>query len=191
MKTNELHLHGDKTRAEWDRVWVRVPGGLKEYQPHLRSEVGLYRVLLNGVVMAIGVGTDKSGSLAKRLSDFFRPSWSGRNHYVGRKIYESRDRLVVEVLIVGSDKEAREIARALKTPMIHHHRPEWNVPCLGAHKVKKKAKRQATAKPTKPSYPYNGPVPGIKPAVIQQVAKGAECRVSADVVRLSDLRAAA
>ena len=164
MKTNELHLHGDKTRAQWDRLWVRVPGGLKEYQPDLRYKVGLYRVLLNGVVMAIGTGTDKGGGQAKRLSDFHRPSWSGRNHYVGRQIYAHRDRLVVEVLIVGSDKEAREIARGLKKPMIHHHRPEWNVPSLRAPKVKTKvkARKRTTAKPTKPSYPYLGVVPSLK-----------------------------
>ena len=80
MKTNEPRLHDGKTLIEWDRLWVRVPDGLKEYQPDLRSKAGLYRVLQNGMVMAIGTGTDKGGGLAKRLSDFFRPSWSGRNH---------------------------------------------------------------------------------------------------------------
>lgn len=135
---------------------IRVSGGLKEYQPDLRYKVGLYRVLLNGVVMAIGTGTDKGGGLAKRLSDFFRPSWSGRDHYIGRQIHEYRDRLVVEVLIVGSDKEAREIARALKKPIVHHHRPEWTVPSLRAHKV------EANAEPKRPARPNRGVVPDLK-----------------------------
>ncbi|WP_156367684.1 hypothetical protein [Brevundimonas sp. Leaf363] len=168
MKTNELQLYGDKTRAEWDRFWVRIAGGLEAYQPDLRYKVGLYRVLLNGVVMAIGTGTDKGGGLAKRLSDFIRASWSGRNHYVGRLIYENRHRLTVEVLIVGSDKEAREIARALKKPMVHHHRPEWTIPSLRAQKVKARVK--VRAKPRKPTRPYLGVVPDLKLSDIQPLS---------------------
>ncbi|RZJ43944.1 MAG: hypothetical protein EON87_11055 [Brevundimonas sp.] len=162
MKTNEMRLHGDKALTEWEPLWVRVPDGLKEYQPDLRYKVGLYRVLLNGIVMAIGTGTDKGGGMAKRLSDFIRASWSGRNHYVGRQIYENRDRLVVEVLIVGSDSDARKVARGLKRPMVHHHRPEWTVPSLRPQKAKARQKR--------PARPYDGVFPTIAHAPVHTAA---------------------
>lgn len=59
--------------------------------------------------MAVGVGTDRDGGLAKRLSDFRRPSPSGRNHHAGELINENLNLLEVEVLITGtgSDPHAR------------------------------------------------------------------------------------
>jgi hypothetical protein len=118
---------GGKTIDEWDRLWVKVAAGLDNYQPKLRYGVGLYRVFYNGQIVALGTGTDKGGGLAKRLSDFRRPSPSGRNHYAGGRINANLARLEVEVLITGSDQNAREIGRQLKAPMMQRHRPAWNV----------------------------------------------------------------
>ena len=117
---------GGKTIDEWDQ-WVKVPGGLDDYQPQLRYKVGLYRVLDSGRIVALGTGTDKGGGLAKRLSDFRRPSPSGRNHYAGARINANLGGLEIEVLITGSDRHAREIGRQLKAPMMQRHRPAWNV----------------------------------------------------------------
>lgn len=89
--------------------------------------VGLYRISLKGRTMALGTGTDKSGGIAKRLSDFRRASASGRRHYAGQRIHEELDRLEVEVLTTGSGPQGREIARKLKEPMIRFHRPDWTV----------------------------------------------------------------
>ncbi len=119
---------GGRAVEDWDRLWVTVDDGLKDYQPSLRNRVGLYRVSRNGVTMAIGTGTDKAGGLAKRLSDFHRPSPSGRNHHAGLLIYGARDSLKVEVLVTGSDGYAREIGRQLKMPMTRLHEPAWNLP---------------------------------------------------------------
>lgn len=124
----EPSLIGGKAVEDWDRLWVAVAGGLKHYQPKLRHMVGLYRVSLNGRVMATGSGTDKAGGLAKRLSDFSRPSPSGRNHHAGQLINDDLNSLTVEVLITGSDRHAREIALQLKTPMIRLHQPVWSAP---------------------------------------------------------------
>lgn len=121
-------LIGGKTIEDWDQSWIVVPGGIKHYQPELRYNVGLYRISLNGRIVAIGTGTDKSGGLAKRLSDFRRPSPSGRNHHAGELINENLDLLEVEVLIIGADRHAREIGKQLKTPMIRLHRPVWTTP---------------------------------------------------------------
>lgn len=123
MTNVQSRLIGGKTIEDWDRLWLGVDGGLKRHQPQLRHNVGLYRISCKGQIMALGAGTDRGGGLAKRLSDFRRPSPSGRNHHAGELIYADRDRLAVEVLITGSDWNAREIGQQLKTPMIRLHRP--------------------------------------------------------------------
>jgi hypothetical protein len=128
MTSLEALLVGGKTVAEWDLLWRPVKDGLKRVQPSLRHKVGLYRILYKGQVVALGGGTDKSGGLAKRLSDFFRPSPSGRQHYAGQLINSNLSSLEVEVLIIGADRLAREIARQLKGPMIRFHRPAWSAP---------------------------------------------------------------
>ncbi|MGQ3041400.1 MAG: hypothetical protein ACT6TH_12315 [Brevundimonas sp.] len=128
MAKEDPALFGGKTVEEWDREWVPVARGLKEYQPSLRHRAGLYRMSLRGQVMALGTGTDKGGGLAKRLSDFFRKNASGRTHHAGQLIYENRAHLDVEVLITGSDAAAREVGRELSTPMKKLHNPVWNHP---------------------------------------------------------------
>ena len=127
MPKIEPLLIGGKAIEEWDRLWVRVEGGLKHYQPKLRHQFGLYRISQNGQIMALGTGTDKDGGLAKRLSDFHRPSPSGRNYHAGALINENLDSLKVEVLITGSDRHAPEIGQQLKTPMVRLHQPVWTV----------------------------------------------------------------
>lgn len=125
MKKVEPHLFDGKTLEEWDRLWAKVDGGLKHHQSQLRYKVGLYRFTLKGQIMAIAVGTERVAGLAKRLSDFRRPGKSGRKHHAGQLIYAKRDRLDVEVLITGSDRDAQDIAKKLKKPMIRRHQPAW------------------------------------------------------------------
>jgi len=128
MTNDQPLLIGGRTIEEWDRLWVKVDGGLDSYHRPLRYKVGLYRISCKGQIMALGTGTDKDGGLAKRLSDFRRPSPSGRNHHAGELIHENLNLLDVEVLITGSDAHAREIGRQLKTPMMRRHRPVWSAP---------------------------------------------------------------
>lgn len=128
MTTDLTPQIGGKALEEWNLQWVRVPHGLKQHQAHLTEEVGLYRYLLNGQTMALGVGTDSKGGIAKRLSDMIRPSWSGRKHHAGQLIYAHRNQLTVEVLLTGSGRNAPAIARRLKEPMMALHQPVWNVP---------------------------------------------------------------
>lgn len=128
MKNDKPVLFGDKTVEEWDLEWVKVPGALRQSQRQLRDQIGLYRVTLRGEIVAIGVGTDKRGGLAKRFSDFRRPSPSGRNHHAGRLSYEHRKEVEMEVLITGDRHSSPEIAKQLKTPMIRRHRPVWTAP---------------------------------------------------------------
>lgn len=127
MKHQRVPLIGGKTIDEWDQLWVPVPNGLRQHQSHLTEAVGLYRYILNRQTMALGTGTDSKGGIAKRLSDMIRPSWSGRDHHLGKLVYDNRRRLAVEVLLTGSGHEAQAIARKLKVPMVNLHQPSWNV----------------------------------------------------------------
>ncbi len=128
MKNVKSLMIGGKPIEAWDQQWVRVAGGLSCYHPHLRGQFGLYRLSFKGRIVAIGTGTDKKGGVAKRLSDFQRTSPSGRNHYAGNLIYANRTDITVEVLVVGRDYRAREVARQLRDRMVALHKPAWTVP---------------------------------------------------------------
>jgi len=130
MTTTDAPLYGDKTLSEWDRKWEPVPNWQKDYQDDLKYRVGLYRFLENGRILLIGVGTAEHGALAKRISDYRRPSPSGRRCHSGQYIYENRHRLQVEVMVVGdvNNEQAAITARELKPLMIERHKPELNVP---------------------------------------------------------------
>lgn len=126
MTTTDAPLYGDRTLPEWDRNWDPVPNWQKGYQDDLKYLIGLYRFTKNGRVMLIGVGTAKHGALAKRLSDYRRPSPSGRRCRSDQYIYENRHRLKVEVLVNGTvgDKGAVRLSKQLKALMIERHKPE-------------------------------------------------------------------
>jgi len=115
------------TLEDWNCRWVRVPGGLTTSHRALGSKVGLFRLSLDGQIMVVGTGTDKSDGLAKRFSDYRRAGDSSRRHYAGQLVHEHLDRLELEVLITGSDWQARETARKLKGPMIGFLQPLWTV----------------------------------------------------------------
>ena len=126
---NPERLIGGKTISEWDHGWVPVKGGFVEPHPELRRKVGLYRAVLNGEVVCIGQAIEyANGGLAKRAADFRRPSPSGRSHRSGNLIRENLPNLQLQILCVGSDRKAGELAAELRAPMVALHRPCWNVP---------------------------------------------------------------
>ncbi|WP_426029488.1 hypothetical protein [Caulobacter sp. DWP3-1-3b2] len=125
--TTHSHLFGGLTLADWDQQWVTVEGGLQERQPQLRRQVGLYRFLDGGRVMALGAAVGLPGGLCNRLHDFWRVSSSARNYRAGCLIHEHRDQLETQVLVIGSGKEVRKATRQLTYPMIGRHNPVWTV----------------------------------------------------------------
>lgn len=84
----------------------------------------------NGRIILIGVGTAKHGALAKRLSDYRRPSSSGRRCRSGQYVYGNRHLLTVEVIVIGTvgDNDAIRQSKQLKQLMIERHKPELNAP---------------------------------------------------------------
>lgn len=127
MNNRQTPLIAGRTLDEWNRLWVRLPGGLMIPHHALGTKVGVYRLSLDGQITVVGTGTDKKDGIAKRLYDYRRPGNSSRRHYAGQLVYENLNRLELEVLITGSDWQARVTAEKLKWPMIRLHRPVWTV----------------------------------------------------------------
>lgn len=116
-----------KTIGQWEGEWVRLPGGFRVPHPELRGAIGLFRAVLRGGVMYIGVATEAGRGFPKRLADFTRESPSARDHCGGRFIHDHLDELELEVLLVGSDRAAARTTRALVGHMLALHRPPKNV----------------------------------------------------------------
>lgn len=128
MNNRQTPLIAGRTLDEWNRLWVSVPGGLTTSHRALGSKVGLFRLSLDGQIMVVGTGTDKSDGLAKRFSDYRRAGDSSRRHTAGRLVHENLDRLELEVLPTGADWQARKTALKLRGPMIRLLQPVWTVP---------------------------------------------------------------
>lgn len=145
-------LIGGKAIETWD--------GLTHRQPQLRPQVGLYRILLDGQVVAIGSGTDKKLGVEKRLYDLRRPGDSSRNHHSGRLINANIPVLEVQVLLLGQGPEAIELAKKLTKLMIERHKPAWTAPAPSPQTLKRrrKSKPRRAGGGIKPA-PYTGTVP--------------------------------
>lgn len=113
-----------KTLQEWDAAWSPVEGGFTVLHSDLRHHVGLFQASLDGTIMYIGKAVEiDNGGLRKRLSDFRRPSPSGREHHGAMRIHDHLKDLDLHVLITGSV----ELAELLKSAMITRHLPPWNM----------------------------------------------------------------
>lgn len=120
---------GGKTIRRWNKLWEPLEGGFGILHSELNKSVGLFRASIGEHVFAIGKGVEfNNGGLRKRLSDFRRKSHSARDHKLGIFIALNLDWLDGEILITGSDYEARQTAEVLRTIMIDYHKPSENVP---------------------------------------------------------------
>ena len=118
---------GGKTVQQWDREWRSI-GTLASLSltPYNKS-VGLYRAKLGGRVVYIGRAIEwNNGGFRKRLSDYTRDSSSARKHVSGQKMYEHRNELTIDLLIVGTDAEAAQVTAKLEGVMVGKYNPEWN-----------------------------------------------------------------
>lgn len=93
---------------------------------YLNKSVGLYRAKLNGEVVYIGRAIECRGGLRKRLTDYVRSSDSSRGTNSSNNMNLHKDRLHIDVLIVGEDEEAAMATRKLEVMMIGKYRPKWN-----------------------------------------------------------------
>lgn len=122
-----------KLLSDWEKEWDRKKGGFAIPHDELRQELGLYRAVLDGEVVAIGRATEVGRGLSKRLGDLRRSKGSAGAHHIGRMIRKHVDELELEVLIVGRNHHAAEVTKVLRREMNRFHQPKWNV-----HKLKPK-----------------------------------------------------
>lgn len=114
--------------SEWDKKWVCI-GPLKtaNLTPYNHC-VGLYRHVVNGETKYVGRAIElHNGGFRKRLSDYRRPSNSGRTHTSGRIINENLSKIITYILVVGETEEAVEITKELEKKYVKKYNPEWNV----------------------------------------------------------------
>lgn len=132
--TNHYHpetepLIAGKSLATWDKKWVELPGGFKVPHQSLIGMAGLFRAVENGETVVIGKGAGRrENRLDERLGDLRREGDSGHRYDSGRFIYANMDRLKLEVLVTGDDREACDAADKLLRPMLIRHRPRENAP---------------------------------------------------------------
>lgn len=128
-EANKSKTIGGKTLAQWDSHWCYL-GMLKDVQGnigHLNKSVGLYRARLDGEIVYIGRAIEyNNGGLRKRLTDYVRKSESSRGTNSSNNMNIHKDRLSIEVLVIGEGEEAARITKMLEPMMIAKYRPKWN-----------------------------------------------------------------
>lgn len=124
---NPFAIRG-KTVDEWEREWRSI-GILNNLElTQYNRYVGVYRAWLNGKIIYIGRAIEwNNGGFRKRLSDYTRDSDSARKHKSGRNMYEHRDKLKIDIIIIGSDEESAKGATQLEARLVAKYQPEWNI----------------------------------------------------------------
>lgn len=95
---------------------------------YLSKSIGLYKATLNGKVVYIGKATEwNNGGLRKRLRDYVRKNNSARNYPSGLNMFNNKDEIHIQVLIVGDCKDSVNTTECLENLFIEEHKPEWNM----------------------------------------------------------------
>ena|SRR4028118_2190339 len=126
LSHNFVPRFGGLTFGEWDARW-RPEGRLAQDFGRLRKQVGLYKAKHEGRIMYIGKATEHAnGGLRKRLHDYSRLSASSRGSFGGRKMYEHREELEIEILVTGEGRAGSQIATCLEDLFVERYEPIWN-----------------------------------------------------------------
>ena len=117
---------GGFTLDEWDLKWT-PEGPLVQDFGRLSPQVGLYKAFLGESLMYIGKATEyANGGFRKRLHDYYRDSDSARKSKAGKKIFEHRAELTIEIIVTGTDRAGSQIATCLEDLFIERYNPSWN-----------------------------------------------------------------
>ena len=110
-----------------NKNWIEL-GYLIEVDKDFKNfnkDIGIFRASLNNEVVYIGQGIEiDNGGLKNRLRDFTRDGESGRNTNAGRLLFENRENIFIEVLLLNN-KTAAEIEE-IKNDLIIEHKPLWD-----------------------------------------------------------------
>lgn len=120
-------MDSGKSVNEWDKEWKTI-GVLNsaDLTPYNKC-VGLYRHKLDNKVIYVGRATElNNGGLRKRLRDYTRNSDSARNTKSGRYIYDNRNQITTDILIIGDTEKDIKITKFLEHPFITRYNPSMN-----------------------------------------------------------------
>lgn len=92
---------------------------------------GVFQLLLDDETMFVGCAAGEKANLGNRIAAYRSAKGTGRKHYAGRRIYEHRAELKLQIAVLDLPEE--QIAQ-LATELIIELRPPWNVP-MAKHQV--------------------------------------------------------
>jgi len=111
------------------RKWIKI-GFLDESDCDFSKynlNIGVYRAKLDNEIVYIGKATELNNrGFRKRLRDYTRKSDSARNYPSGKKMYENRKKIIIEILIVESSFDGQQKASELEKKFIDEFKPIWN-----------------------------------------------------------------
>lgn len=94
---------------------------------YLNKSVGLYKAVLGEEVVYIGKGTEwNNGGLRKRLRDYVRENDSARNCPSASNMFKNKDKIHIQVLIVGDGEDSVNTTECLEKLFIKEDNPKWN-----------------------------------------------------------------
>ena len=88
----------------------------------LPKNIGLYRFIINGVLVYVGRATEKGKGLSKRLFDYTRNSDSARKFNGGWLANLHQKEISVEIVEIDDVR----VAKILEVLFIEYDRPLWN-----------------------------------------------------------------
>ena len=91
------------------------------------KDIGLYRAILDGVVVYIGKATElHNGGLRKRLRDYTRLSQSARNYQAGSLMHKHKNEIIIEIILFERDLKSIPAIEAMEKELINKMKPAWN-----------------------------------------------------------------
>ena len=91
-----------------------------------RLDIGVYKAILYGQVVYIGKATElENGGFRKRLRDYTRKSNSARDYSSGKKMYENKNNIIIEIFILERNKNGIKKSGDLEKYFIKKFDPLW------------------------------------------------------------------
>lgn len=136
---------GDQKLKDWESCWQALPDALSKPHPELRKKLGLLRFTLDGEIKYFVRAIELKYGLPKGLTRLSGPEQTGNKDYGAQMVRKHRDKVTVDVLIVGEGASAAQYTKALKRALNKLHDPEWSWPAKRRMEKIRSGERPATS----------------------------------------------
>ncbi len=110
-------------------TWIKL-GFLNESDndfAQYNKDIGIYKAILDEKIVYIGKATElNNGGFRKRLRDYTRDSDSGRDYPAGRYMYNYKEEIVIEIILMNRTDQGISEAEQLEKSLILELDPIWN-----------------------------------------------------------------